>query len=92
MLQKLLASVRAGMRAGESDRGQTSIKNGIMIPIAIGVGALVAAFVVPVGLNELVNVSTTNYSSGAASLWNNLDLFVSLAILGLFIGYMLDAF
>jgi len=91
MLEKLKRSLKAGITASDA-RGQMGIRNAIMLPIALGVGALVAAFVVPVGLNELVNVSTTSYSSGAASLWNNLDLFVTLAVLGLFIGYMLDVF
>lgn len=88
-------SFSMGMQTGRSLRASNrgvSIRQGIMVPIGLGVAALVAAFVVPVGLDEIVNVSNSNYSSGAQSLWNNLDLFVTLAVLGVFIGYMLDVF
>lgn len=60
--------------------------------IALAVGALIAAFIVPVALDQVVNVSTSNYSSGAAALWNNMDLFVTLGVFGIFIALAIDQF
>jgi len=87
---RAMASSDDDMKA--DTRGAIRIKNVVMASIALGIGALVAAFVVPVGLDEIVNVSNSNYSSGAQSLWDNMDLFVTLGVLGIFIGVMLEVF
>lgn len=92
MIDELKATYRA-LKA--DDRGQSassSIQKAIVIPIALAVGALVAGIVMPIGLGELVNASTVNYSSGADTLWSNLDLFFILAVMGYAVAMMISTF
>lgn len=66
------------------DRGQTG---GIVKTIVgLAVGGLVAAFIIPIALTEISDVDTTNFSSGAQSLWNILDVIIALGVFLLFIG------
>lgn len=93
----LKAAFNGGIEASGADlerdtRARFSLKAAIMLPIAIAVGALVAGIIVPIGIDELAGADTSNYSSGADTLWTNLDLFVVLAVLGLFVGYMMSTF
>lgn len=81
-----------GKELAPDNRAAMSLKTAIMLPIAIAVGALVAGIIIPIGIDELSGANTSNYSSGADTLWTNLDLFVVLAVLGLFVGYMMDVF
>lgn len=96
--QMLKAAFNGGLEASGADLKDDeravsfSLKAAIMLPIAIAVGALVAGIIVPIGIDELAGADTTNYSSGASTLWTNLDLFVVLAVLGLFVGYMMKTF
>jgi hypothetical protein len=66
------------------DRGQAS-ERAVDVVVGLTVAGLVAAFLLPIAINEIVNVSTTNWSSGAADLWDILDVIV---VLGLFL-YMI---
>lgn len=88
------AAFRGGRSFGKDSRGQAglSLKAAIMLPIAIAVGALVSGIIVPIGIDELASADTSNYSSGADTLWTNLDLFLVLAVLGVFVGYMMSVF
>jgi hypothetical protein len=74
----LAESVMAG-----SDRAQA---RGVDLVVTLTVAALVAAFLIPVAVDQLVNVDTTNWGSGAASLWDIMDLVVVLAVFLFLIG------
>lgn len=101
MLSDYLRMAKAAFMGGmdsqlaADDRAQMGglrLKTAILLPIAIAIGALVAGIIVPIGIDELAGANTSNYSSGADTLWSNLDLFVVLAVLGLFVGYIVKTF
>lgn len=78
------------------DRGQfgnvgNTAKVAISLVVALTVGALVAAFLLPTGIDEIVGVDTSNWSSGAQSLWDVLDLIIVLAVALFFFGVALAA-
>lgn len=81
--QKEKAQALLGSFADDTS-GQMS--RGINIVVTLTVAALVAAFLIPVAIDELVSVDTTSWGSGASSLWNILDLIVVLAIFLFMIG------
>lgn len=98
MVQRLSMNSRVAKRLAHNqlhgtDRGQMAggAKEVIALVIALTVGAIVAAFLLPVGLDELVGVDTSNYSSGAQSLWDILDVIVVLALFLFFIAVALGA-
>jgi hypothetical protein len=72
-------------------RAQSMGGAGSAVNLVVGlvVGALVAAFLIPIAIDELVNVDTTSWGSGAASLWDILDVILVLAIFLFFIGMAL---
>jgi hypothetical protein len=74
----------------KDDRGQSAASGAVEIIVALTVAALVAAFLIPVAISELVAVETTNWSSGAASLWDIMDLIVVLAIFLFMIGLAVE--
>lgn len=85
-LRKLLADDRAQM----GNVGRVA-RVAISLVVALTVGALVAAFLLPVGINEIVGVDTSNWSTGAQSMWNILDVIIVLAVMLFFFGIALAA-
>jgi hypothetical protein len=75
----------------EDFRAQNMGGAGQAVNLVVGlvVGALVAAFLIPIAIDELVNVDTTSWGSGASSLWDILDVILVLAIFLFFIGMAL---
>ena len=61
------------------DRGQAA-SGAVDVIVGLTVAGLVAAFLLPVAISEVVNVETTSWSSGASSLWDILDLVIVLAV------------
>lgn len=82
-------------RLKSDSRGQTGAgrlaKRAIAVVVGLTVGGLVAAFLLPVALDEIVAVDTSNYSSGAAAMWNLMDVIITLAVVLFFIGIALAA-
>jgi hypoxanthine phosphoribosyltransferase len=66
-------------------------KKAIAVVVALTVGGLVAAFLLPVALDEIVAVNTSDYSTGATALWNILDVIITLAVFLFFVGVALAA-
>lgn len=65
----------------QDDKGQYNATNkAVNVIVGLTVGGLVAAFLIPVALDEIIAVDATAYSSGAESLWNILDLIIVLAV------------
>lgn len=62
---------------------------GVNLVVTLTVAAIVAAFLIPVAINELVGVDTTGWGSGASSLWEIMDLIIVLAIFLFMIGLAL---
>lgn len=69
-----------------ADNRAQSANRAVNLVVALTVGGIVAAFLLPVALDEIVGVNTSNYSSGAQSLWDILDLIIVLAVFLFFIG------
>lgn len=72
-----------------SDRAQNSASAAVGLVVALTVGGIVGAFLLPVAIDEIVLVNTSNWSSGATSLWDILDLILVLALFLFFIGVAL---
>lgn len=94
---RLRAAAKAGKRlafgTGNStaDRAQTSAKTAVSLVVALMVGGLVAAFLLPVAVDEIVAVDTSSWGSGASSLWDTMDIIIVLAVFLFFIGVALAA-
>lgn len=77
------------------DRGQARTgklaKRAIAIVVGLTVGGLVAAFLLPVALDQIVSVDTSNYSDGAAAMWDLMDVIITLAVVLFFVGIALAA-
>jgi protein-S-isoprenylcysteine O-methyltransferase Ste14 len=82
-------------RLASDDRGQsgagTMAKRAIAIVVGLTVGGLVAAFLLPVALDQIVAVDTSNYSDGAAAMWDLMDVIITLAVVLFFVGIALAA-
>lgn len=81
-MKALWADEKGQMRAG---------RVAISLIISLVVAGLVAAFLLPVAIDEIVAVDTTNWSSGAQSLWGILDLIIVLGVFLFMLGVSLAA-
>lgn len=68
------------------------VEQGVGIVIALVVAGIMAAFVLPVALNELAGVDTTSWSSGASTLFGILDLIFVLVLFLVVIGWAVNAY
>jgi len=59
--------------------------------VGLMVAGIVAAFLVPVAIDEIVGVDTSSWGSGASSLWSILDLIIVLAVFLFLIGLALNS-
>ena len=58
--------------------------------VGLVVAGLMAAFLLPIAINEIANVTTTSWSDGAASLWSVLPIMIVLAIFLFFVSLALQ--
>lgn len=87
---KALAEERTGTSLGSDDRAQGAMANrAVNIVVGLTVGGLVAAFLLPIAIDEIVAVDTSSWGSGASSLWDILDVIMVLAVFLFFIGIAL---
>lgn len=63
-----------------SVRAQTGADRAVDTVVGLTVAALVSAFLVPIGIDELVGVDTSSWSSQAANLWDILGLAIVLGV------------
>lgn len=76
----------AGEPLSMDNRGQTGASKAVNLVVALVVGGLMAAFLLPIAIDEIATVDTSSWDSGAASLWNILPVIVVLAIFLFFVG------
>lgn len=62
----------------------------VQVIVGLVVGGLMAAFLLPIVINELVSVETTAWSEGASALWNILPVMIVLAVFIFFAGLAID--
>jgi len=76
-----------------NDRAQVgnSAMQAVSLVVGLTVAGIVAAFLLPIAINELVAVDTTSWSGGASSLWDIMDVIVVLALFLFLIGIALRA-
>jgi hypothetical protein len=73
-------------------RAQTTGANrATNLVVGLVVAGLMAAFLLPVAINEIVSVNTSSWNStGAANLWDILPVMIVLAIFLFFVGLALS--
>lgn len=81
----------AGFLADNRAQSQAGAMRVVGLIVALTVGGIVAAFLLPIAIEELTNVTTTNWSDGATALWGILDVIIVLAVFLFFIGVALSA-
>lgn len=69
------------------DRGQSA---GVDVVVSLTVVSIVAAYLLPLAIEEIVNVSTSSWSSGASELWDILDLIIVLGVFLFMIGLAVE--
>lgn len=75
-----------------SNGTKSMVNQGVGIVVALVVASIMVAFVLTVGIDELVAADTTNWSDGAQSLYDILDLLFILTVFLVVIGWAIDAF
>lgn len=70
-------------------RGQAAASEGVNVVVGLVVGGLMAAFLLPIAIEEIVGVDTSSWTSGAAELWELLPVMIVLAIFLYFVGLAL---
>ena len=68
------------------------IDQGVQIVVGLVVAAIMVAYVLTVGIDELVAAETTDWSSGAQSLFEILDLIFVLVVFLVVIGWAVSAY
>lgn len=68
------------------DRAQmTGAEEGVEVVVGLVVGGLMAAFLLPLAINEIVGIDTSSWTGGAAELWELLPVMIVLAIFLFFV-------
>lgn len=71
---------------------RSMVDQGVGIVVALTVGLILVAFLLPVAIEELVTVDTASWSSGAGSLFEILDLIAILVVFLVFIGWAMTSY
>lgn len=104
VLERIAQNIDVGRRMAQShpavqaqpvmdNRGQVAsgAMQAVSLVVALMVAALVAAFLLPIGITEIVSVETTDWGEGASAMWEILDVIIVLAVFLFFIGVALSA-
>lgn len=62
----------------------------VNLVVALVVAGLMAAFLLPIAIDEISAVDTSSWDGGAAALWNILPVMIVLAIFLFFVGLALS--
>ena len=77
-----------GLMADE--QAQSGANTAVNLVVALVVGGLMAAFLLPIAIDEIAAVDTSSWSNGAGALWDILPVMVVLAIFLFFVGMALS--
>ena len=78
--------------AGRGERGQSGAMAVVSLIVALTVGAIIAAYLLPLGVEEIANASLgEDASEGATSIWGILDVMIVLAVFLFFVSIALAA-
>jgi small-conductance mechanosensitive channel len=70
--------------------GQSSAQGAVSLVVALVVGGLMAAFLLPIAIDEIVAVDTSSWTNGASAMWDILPVMIVLAIFLFFVGVALS--
>lgn len=73
-----------------ANRAQSGADRAVEIVVGLVVGGLMAAFLLPIAIEEIVSIDTTSWTAGAAELWELLPVMIVLAIFLFFVGLALE--
>lgn len=85
--QSAAAQGGSGLLADTS--AQTDASGAVNLVVALVVGGLMAAFLLPIAIDEIADVDTSGWDGGAAALWNILPVMIVLAVFLFFVGVAL---
>lgn len=68
------------------NRAQSGADEAVEVVVGLVVAGLMAAFLLPIAIEEIVSIDTTSWTSGAAELWELLPVMIVLAIFLFFVG------
>ena len=63
----------------------------VSLVVALVVASLVAAFLLPIGIDEIIAVDTASWSDGATAMWDILDVLIVLSLFLFFVAIALSA-
>lgn len=86
---KQSAAAQGGSGLLADTTAQTDASGAVNLVVALVVGALMAAFLLPIAIDELVSVDTSGWTGGAAALWDILPVMIVLAVFLFFVGVAL---
>ena len=64
----------------QTDRAQMGASGAVNLVVALVVGGLMAAFLLPIAIDEIASVDTTSWDDGASALWGILPVMIVLAV------------
>lgn len=79
------------MFAGDTRAQTGGASRATNLVVGLVVAGLMAAFLLPIAIEQIANTSTSGWSDGAASLWGVLPIMIVLAIFLFFVGLALKA-
>lgn len=72
------------------NRAQSGADEAVSVVVGLVVGGLMAAYLLPMAIEEIVAVDTSSWTAGAAELWELLPVMIVLAIFLFFVGLALQ--
>ena len=88
--QMLKSAAKSAYEFKRADRGQmTGADSAVNLVVALVVGGLMAAFLLPIAIDEIATVDTSSWTSGASAMWEILPVMIVLAIFLFFVGVAL---
>lgn len=91
MRDRLRRQVQTAKKLHGDNRARSEATRAVSLVVGLMVAGLVAAFLLPVAIDEIVAVDTSSWGSGASSIWDILDVIVVLALFLFLIGIALSA-
>jgi hypothetical protein len=62
------------------NRAQNGADKAVNVVVSILVASLMAAYLLPMAINEIANVDTSSWTAGAAELWQLIPVMIVLSI------------
>lgn len=75
---------------GRDRRAQTGANRAVEVVVGLLVASLMAAYLLPMAINEIAGVDTSSWTNGAGELWALLPVMIVLGIFLFFVNLALD--